>query len=619
MAEAAKPTPSAPRGFGVNRDDGRVRLPGSLHANRRIAQWLAFDEPGVVKVQIGKAELGQGILTALQLVVAEELDVPIEAVRMLSASTARGPDEGMTSGSLSVQDSGGALRQACAEVRALALRAAADVSGVPIERIARARRPPAQRRRAEPRRLLVAARRHRPRHRVHRRAAAQAARRTPPVRPRTAGAHRSRRQGVRPRALHPRPAAAAACCTAACCVAPRWAPSWSTGRRPRSARCAKACAAGPTAASSRWWRRASARPTRWPIVCASACSGRWPSALPDANDLAAWLGAAPSETTVPAQRGEAPWPAEQDDGQGLGARRFEAEYFKPYLAHASIGTSCAIAKWDGTTLEVWTHSQGIHNLRDDLVLALAGEANPPAKDAITIHHVEGSGCYGHNGAEDASLDAVLLARAVPGRPVLLKWSREDELRLGAIRPGDGGEDACRPRHGGQSRRLEPRRVGDDAQLARVSTRKAHDAPPGLVPRSAGTATAARTFLLPQAAAPNATRYRVRAPAGSSSTSSRRCPCARRPCARSAHTPTCSRSSRSWTSSARQPAATRSSSASRTSMTTVRAQCSRPRRSARAGAVAPTSSAAGWDRVRALQEHRRLRRGDRRAHRERRNG
>src|SRR5215510_10317937 len=136
MATPANPTATnAPRGFGVNRSDGRTPLPGSLHTNRRLAQWLASDEPGVVKVYTGKAERGQGILTALRLVVAEELDVALDAVRMLSASTARGPDEGLTSGSLSVQDSGGALRQACAEVRAIALRTASELSGVPIERI----------------------------------------------------------------------------------------------------------------------------------------------------------------------------------------------------------------------------------------------------------------------------------------------------------------------------------------------------------------------------------------------------------------------------------------------------------------------------------------------------
>src|SRR6185436_2941364 len=134
MSAPGIPPVTAPRGFRVERGEGA--LPGSLHANPRLAQWLAFDQPGVVSVFTGKAELGQGILTALQLLVAEELDVPLAAVRVHSASTARGPDEGMTSGSLSIQDSGGALRQACAEVRALAIRAAAQRSGVPPERIA---------------------------------------------------------------------------------------------------------------------------------------------------------------------------------------------------------------------------------------------------------------------------------------------------------------------------------------------------------------------------------------------------------------------------------------------------------------------------------------------------
>jgi len=134
MPVTTTPPAAAPRGFRVDRGEGA--LPGSLHGNPRLAQWLAFDEPGVVRVFTGKVELGQGILTALQLIVADELDVAIDAVRLHSASTARGPDEGMTSGSLSIQDSGGALRQACAELRALATRVAAERSDTAPERIA---------------------------------------------------------------------------------------------------------------------------------------------------------------------------------------------------------------------------------------------------------------------------------------------------------------------------------------------------------------------------------------------------------------------------------------------------------------------------------------------------
>ena len=123
-------TTSAPRGFVIDRADGRVQLPGSLHTNRRLSQWIALGADGCVQVFTGKAELGQGILGALQLIVAEELDRPADAITVVTASTARGPDEGMTSGSLSVQDSGGALRHVCAEVRGMALQRAAARSGL---------------------------------------------------------------------------------------------------------------------------------------------------------------------------------------------------------------------------------------------------------------------------------------------------------------------------------------------------------------------------------------------------------------------------------------------------------------------------------------------------------
>jgi CO/xanthine dehydrogenase Mo-binding subunit len=70
---------------------------------------------------------------------------------------------------------------------------------------------------------------------------------------------------------------------------------------------------------------------------------------------------------------------------------------------------------------VWTHSQGVYPLQRDLAVVF----DVPA-ESITAHHVDGSGCYGHNGADDAALDAILLAQAVPGRPVQVQWMREDE-------------------------------------------------------------------------------------------------------------------------------------------------------------------------------------------------
>ncbi len=111
-------------------------LPGSLRGNRRLSQWLHFRADGFVEVTSGKVEIGQGILTALAQIVAEELDIALARVRMVPASTATSPDEAVTSGSLSVQESGTALRHACAEARAIYLAAAATRLGVNPESLA---------------------------------------------------------------------------------------------------------------------------------------------------------------------------------------------------------------------------------------------------------------------------------------------------------------------------------------------------------------------------------------------------------------------------------------------------------------------------------------------------
>ena len=116
-----------------SRECRRAPLPASLRVNRRLSQWLKFHADGYVEVFSGKVEIGQGILTALAQIAAEELDVSLAQVRMVRASTAVSPDEAMTSGSLSVQDSGTALRHACAEARAIHLRIAAARLNTAIE------------------------------------------------------------------------------------------------------------------------------------------------------------------------------------------------------------------------------------------------------------------------------------------------------------------------------------------------------------------------------------------------------------------------------------------------------------------------------------------------------
>ena len=407
-----------PRGFIIDRQDGQAQLPGSLHTNRRLSQWLAFNEPGLVQVFTGKVELGQGILTALQLLAAEELDMPLSAVHVCSASTGHGPDEGMTSGSLSVQDSGSALRQACAEVRAMALLRAAALAGQPAHTITvrEGRFRSAQGQDLGDYATLLrginldieCAGTARPKAATERRLLGQASTPRLDLADKVFGQARFIHDLRLPGMLHGRvlrPATLEA----------------TLHRLPDAA-------VTTLAEGVRWWADGRfiavvAGSERDADAAASRLAGlvEWRACapLPDMHDLGSFLTSAPHQTTVTAERGDAEWPAD-----GL---HHQAVYLKPYLAHASIGPSCALAQWDGRQLQVWTHSQGIHNLRDDIVKALVKEAVPVAKADILIHHVEGSGCYGHNGADDVAFDAVLMALRCPGQPVRVLWSRADEL------------------------------------------------------------------------------------------------------------------------------------------------------------------------------------------------
>ena len=113
----------------------------SLAANPELGRWLDFSRPGRVIIHPGKVEYGQGVWTALAQIAAEELDVALDQVEVAPVSTDTSPDEGVTSGSRSIEDSGGALHQACAQARAAFLAAAgAKLDTGPAELTVRRRR-----------------------------------------------------------------------------------------------------------------------------------------------------------------------------------------------------------------------------------------------------------------------------------------------------------------------------------------------------------------------------------------------------------------------------------------------------------------------------------------------
>ena len=240
------------------------------------------------------------------------------------------------------------------------------------------------------------------------------------------------------------------------------------------------------------------------------------------------------------------------------AQTLAATYYRPYHMHASLGPSAAVAHVVDGKLTVWTHSQGPYPLRAELAQVLG----MPEEDIRAIH-MDGPGCYGHNGADDAALDAALLARAVPGRPVSLKWMRADEHAWEPYGAATVIQMQASLNAAGRGDRLEPRCVGLYRTCARS---RGAEGESGLL----AAWHLAEPFDAAQAAADHGPPGRhppqrrpavhLSAAAHRQALSARTAPCASRRCAGWAPMPTSSPWSRSWTRWRTRPARTRWSSA-----------------------------------------------------------
>ena len=392
------------------KDAPDAKLPGNLQGNRKLSQWLRIASAGTVTVTPGKVEIGQGILTALAQIAAEELEVNFGRIRLVPAATPASPNEGVTSGSLSIQDSGTALRYACAEARAIYLAEAAAELGVDADSL-----------RVDDGTISAPNGRY-----TSYWALADDAlldrEATGSVAPKPASAHRIVGQSIArvdlPNKIYGLPSF----------IQDLALPGMLYGQvvRPAS-RAARLVSVDDTPVTAMAGVLRVVRDGSFLGVLAEheelaakaaqalAAGAKWEErdTLPDAGNLQSWLRAAPRETKVIVDR----------VAEAAPVRTLSASYTRPFTAHASIGPSCALAQWQGKdSVRVWTHSQGVYNLRTDLALTLG-----LAHEAIVVRHVEGAGCYGHNPADDVALDAVLLARDAGGRPVRVLWSREDEL------------------------------------------------------------------------------------------------------------------------------------------------------------------------------------------------
>jgi nicotinate dehydrogenase subunit B len=389
-------------------------LPFSMQTNRKLDGWLRINPDATVTVFTGKAELGQGILTALSQIVADELDVDFARIKIISADTSRTPNEGWTAGSLSIEHSGTALRYAAAEARHILLQAAAQKLAAPAAAlqvkdgvISAPGGAKATYWELTTDTLLK------------RDATAQFA-------PKPASQHRLVGTEVK------RIDIPAKVSGGAIYVQDMRLPDMVFGRVVR-----------PPSPRARLLSVNQAAIRKLPGVVAVVVDGnfiavaavREEQAIAAMNALrqnAKWQESADLPPSGPelfkhmktVARKQTSIASEKTDPRPLpqGIRTIEADYTRQFQSHASIGPSCSVAQLKDGKLHVWSHSQGVFALRTDIAQALG----MPAEDVI-VAHAQGSGCYGHNGADDVALDAALLARQTKGRPVKLQWMREDEF------------------------------------------------------------------------------------------------------------------------------------------------------------------------------------------------
>ena len=385
-------------------------LPLSILNNRRLDKWLRFQADRTVKLAVGKVEIGQGVLIALSQIAAEELDVAIDRIDILSGDTEDAPDEGSTSSSQSIEVSGRSVRLVSAELRARVLTrlaqrlncapedlsvddgafyqhgnatghdywsfAGAEDFAADIDGSARPKPPAAYKLVGQPvpRRDLIA---------------------------KITGAAFIH-DIVRPDMLHAR-----------------------TLRQPsRDARLQSL-----NEAAIRKAARGAVRIIRVGDFIAFVGSDETSvqRAATAAPAQANWTGV----RVLTPQQQEAAWLRDQPtDDRHLGDPGPPPEtgtivnetYSRPFVAHAALAPSCALAEYRAGHLSIWSHTQGVYPLRNAVADILGLN-----RDRVSVRHAHGAGCYGHNGADDAALDAAVIAMQLPDHCIRLQWRREEEF------------------------------------------------------------------------------------------------------------------------------------------------------------------------------------------------
>ena len=373
-----------------------------------VDSFLQIDKKGMVTLFTGKVDLGTGIRTALAQMCAEELDVPFNAVTLVTGDTALTPDQGNTWGSLTVQAAGIQIRNAAATARNALLDEAAKKLGVPRDGLtvtngvisgggkktsyadliggrSFALKVDEKTKTKDPKDYKIVGK---PVPRVDI--------------PGKVTAQFTYMQDFRvPGMLHGR------------VVRP---PAYGATLESVDEGSVKAIPGVQVIREKNFL--AVVAPSEWSAIkAARQLKATWSKAqtLPEQSKL--WEHVRTTKVAqdqVTSNVGNTQIALEKD------GRKLAATYDFAVNLHGSIGPSCAVAEFKDGKLTSWSASQATHALRRQLAQAFG----MPVENVRCIYF-EGAGCYGRNGHEDAAADAAILAKAT-GKPVRVQWSRADE-------------------------------------------------------------------------------------------------------------------------------------------------------------------------------------------------
>ncbi len=405
--------------------DSSGRLPRSIVMNPDLDRWIELLPDTTIVIRTGKAELGQGIRTALAAIAADELNLDPGHIVVHGAATNRSPNEGITAGSGSIEQSGSAVRQAAAQARAILMRWGAEHLGVPVDEVtseggwvtapdgrsvgfaelAAGRRFDHQMTESVPT-LGVRGRRWVGRGLPRLDLPAK-------IRGEAAFVHDLRMDGMR----HARPV-----------------------RPPRPGAQLTAIDASVLPAGVDLVRRGSfiavvadglGDAVRGAETIARAAAWEGGGDIVTGADTAEWMTSHVASSVAIVDGAAVDDPPRSGLDHAGAAQVVRARYLKPFHLHASVGPSAAVARFDPASgrLEIWSHSQGVEILRYSVAELV--DLDP---ERVDVTHLDGAGAYGHNGADDAAADAALVAMSHPGVPISLGWSRSDEHRFEPASP-----------------------------------------------------------------------------------------------------------------------------------------------------------------------------------------